>query len=88
MGGYLLRIRRESSKADGSRVRAEDGVDVLEERVSNDPCRSDAVGAACEREDGPETLGARLLLQFEIGRRDGPGLTAKRERDVDGGRAG
>jgi len=79
-----LRARRELGKAYGRRVGAEDAVDVLEERVADDPRGSDAVRSARgEREDGSETLAARGLLQSEVIRGDGPRLAAEGERDVD-----
>jgi len=89
LGDQALRVRGELGKAYGRRVGAEDAVDVLEERVSDDPCGSDAVRSARgEREDGSETLAVRELLQFHVVRGDGPRLAAEGERDVDGRRAG
>ena len=62
-----LCARRERCKADRGGVRPEDGVDVLEERVSDDPRWPGA--AALGRgghEDGAETLAVRYLGQSEV----------------------
>ena len=79
--GQVLCVCRKCGKADRRRVGPEDGVDVLEERIANDPLWGVAVAAtaAARRilEDGPETLAVRDLGQFEVIRRDGPCLAAE-----------
>jgi hypothetical protein len=64
----------------------EDGVDILEELVSNDPPWP-AAGPR-KYEDGPDTLAARGLGRFKVVRGDGPCLAAERDRDVGGRRVG
>ena len=91
-----LRARCDSGKADGGGIRAEDGIDVLEERVADDPrwptgaaARASASGAGPGvLEDRSETLAVRDLGQLEVARGDGPCLAAESERDVDVRRAG
>lgn len=79
--GQVLCVCRKCGKADGRRVCPEDGVNVLEERIADDPLWAVVVTAAATArrilEDGPETLAVRDLGQFEVIRGDGPCLAAE-----------
>jgi hypothetical protein len=90
-GHRALDVRCERGESDGGWVSAEDRVDVLEERVADDP-RDLAAAAAALRsvklEESAETLAVRQFGQLKVVRRNGPTLAAEGQGDVNGGRAG
>ena len=94
--GGALCVWRQCRKADGGRIRPENGVNVLEECVADDPLWAgvvDTIAATTTTgrrvlKDGPETLAVRGFGIFKIVRCDGPCLAAERERHVNGRRAG